>query len=163
VGVALAACALGAVLLVLASRRDAGAEAPASPAAVRTFFHETVLRENVGVRVSHGLEEGRLTVWSDGGVVSSTALATRKKKVAVAGKKLVSYGRETEEDTLRLPPGEHELSVGVTSSDGKVNLVRKLAVDVAADERYLLDVSVRSWPRPKLDVDWRRAATREAS
>jgi len=163
-GIAFAAGGLAVIVLSLVSRPVPEVETSPSPtAAVRSFFHEAVLRENVGMSVSHGLEEGKLTVWSDGGVVKNTGLATRKKKVAVAGKKLVSYGRDTEEDTFRLPPGEHTLSIGVTSSDGKVNLVKKLAVAIAEGERYQLDVSVRSWPRPKLDVVWRRGATREAS
>jgi hypothetical protein len=130
---------------------------------VRSFIHESVLRENIGMRVEHGLADGRLTVWSDGSEVKSRALSARKKKVALAGRSLMSYGRETDEDSLRLPPGPHELSVRVTSGDGRLDLVRKLSVDVAAGERYALDVSVRSWPRPKLDLEWRRAVQKEAS
>jgi hypothetical protein len=164
VGVVLAACALGGAAVFLASRRPAEANVSTSPAArVSSFFHETVLRENVGMRVTHGLEDGQLTVWFDGSAVKHRALATRKKTLAIAGRNLVSYGRETDEDFLRLPPGSHVLSVGITSGDGKVNLVQKLAVEIVSGERYTLDVSVRSWPRPKLDVDWSRAAAREAS
>ncbi len=162
--VVLAACGLLGATVFLTTRRSSDADVSPDPAArVSSFFRETVLRENVAMRVTHGLEAGQLTVWSDGNAVESLALETRKKKLAIAGRSLVSYGRETEDGSLRLPPGSHALSVGIASGDGKVNLVQKLAVEVVSGERYTLDVSVRSWPRPKLDVDWRRSAAREGS
>ncbi|MBZ5637403.1 MAG: serine/threonine protein kinase [Acidobacteriia bacterium] len=163
-GLLLAVGALGGAIWFRSSGRTPDVEAaPSAAARVRSFIHESVLRENIGMRVEHGLGDGRLTVWSDGSEVKSRALSARKKKVAIAGRSLMSYGRETDEDSLRLPPGPHELSVRVTSGDGRLDLVRRLSVEVAAGERYALDVSVRSWPRPKLDLEWRRAVQKEAS
>ncbi len=160
----LAACAVGGAAWMLVSGSAAAAPRPSSPAThLRSFFHESLRRENTGVRVTHGVEAGQLTIYCDGDKVKETPLAAQRKSLAVAGRKLVSYGRETHEYSLRLPAGRHKLSVAVVSSDKKINLLRELTVDVAAGERYALDLSVRSLPWKSLDADWRKAAGKEAS
>ena len=160
----LAACAVGGAAWMLVSGSTGAEPRPSSPATrLRSFFHESLRRENTGVRVTHGVEAGQLTIYCDGDKVKETTLAAQRKSFAVAGMKLVSYGRETNEYSLRLPPGRHKLSVAVVSSDKKLNLLRELTVEVAAGERYTLDLSVRSLPWKSLDADWRIAAGKEAS
>jgi len=113
----------------------------------------------VRVRVTHGLSDGELTVWSDERKVLSEDLEAPEKALNLFGRKLFSYRRANAEWFVRLPEGKHTLRVRVRSRERGLELTRELSNRLETDGHYKLDVSVKSWPSPKLDLDWTSDST----
>jgi len=126
--------------LTPASARPANAEAPGS----------------VPVRVSavHGITDGQLTIWSAGRRVLTEHLEAEKQGVEAFGAKLLSYRRSEAEWPMDLSPGWNRLRVRVTSNERNLNLQGEISKDLQADGRYRLEVRVKTWPSPKLDLKW---------
>lgn len=117
-----------------------------------------IVGERVDVRVEHGLPEGTLTIRTGSGVRLRESLAAPERKLRLGGVEVLSRRSGTEEWSMRLPRGRHELTVEITTSDGTVSLSRTISVDIEAGAANLLDISLRLWPRPRMAVDWSRSS-----
>ena len=107
------------------------------------------------VRVTHGLPDGELTIWWAEQRILSKRLDAREKDVEAFGRKVFSYRRRESVDIpLRLAEGKHGLRVRVRSRERDLDLTSEMTKRVDAGGRYELEVSVRSMPSPKLDLDW---------
>ena len=57
--------------------------------------------------------------------------------------------------TFRLPPGDHDLALALTSPDG-LDLRKTIGVDVEARSAYALKLTVATWPWERLAADWEK-------
>ncbi len=109
----------------------------------------------VAVVVEHGLEDGILEIWVDGNSALHKQLhASRHDLLGVS---FLSYRKGREEWGMRLPAGTRELWVSVTAT-GKEKLAKKIEVNVEPKSAYRLGISVGSWPRSRLALDWESVA-----
>ncbi|HJQ98609.1 MAG TPA: serine/threonine-protein kinase [Candidatus Polarisedimenticolaceae bacterium] len=58
--------------------------------------------------------------------------------------------------TFRLAPGDHDLTLALTSPDG-LDLRKAIELDVDPRSTYALELSVASWPWERLAADWEKA------
>jgi hypothetical protein len=127
---------------------------PATPAPMRPAIAEPAGSVPVRVSAVHGITDGQLTIWSAGRRVLTEHLEAEKKGVEAFGARLLSYRRSEDEWPMDLSPGWNRLRVRVTSSERNLDLQREISKALQADGRYRLEVRVKTWPSPRLDLEW---------
>jgi len=110
----------------------------------------------VTVRVVHGLQSGTVTIWADGRRVLYEDLEADSKAVRAFGAKLLSYRKATQEFPIRLAGGAHSLKVRVSGTASESPLEETIAGAVDPEQRYALEIRVKGWPGPRMDLDWSR-------
>ena len=167
--VALAFCAvmIGAYMLLSRVAPSSGTGSPASadgipgggeiPSQRPALPVDPAVRAAVGepahmtIRVSHRLSDGLLTVSS-----GEEQILTRRLGI---GRARASLRRGVREWPVRIPPGQHTLRVQVASSKRDLELVELLPATVRSQGHYRLEITVKSWPNPKLELEWKPEAT----
>ena len=105
----------------------------------------------VTIQVEHGLEDGAIEISDGAGVVLSERLEAPERDLL--GMSAFKYRSGTETSSVRLAPGDHELSIKVTGRDD-LELVKTLSVQVEPRSEYELHISVATWPRARISADW---------
>ncbi len=173
----LAACALGGYLLVAGPKsvprevvKPAPAPVPKTASIPKTVPVETArlfatlpqpppeppppTPARVDVRVNHGPQDGRLVISSGGRQVLAERLSVSRKDTEASDKKASSRRSGTYTFALRLPPGSHKLRVQIKSVERKMDLSKEIETKAETGARYDLEVTVRSFPKSRLSLDW---------
>jgi tRNA A-37 threonylcarbamoyl transferase component Bud32 len=141
----------------LAIGRDDGSDAPwhASGGLLdRLMGRAEGSSASLTVRVTHGLTDGEITVWSGKKRVLNEDLEADEKEFKPFGTTVFSYHRATTEWSIRVPAGAHDLRVRVQSNEKDLDLVRNVSGSLAPDGHYVLDIDVTTWPIAGMELDW---------
>jgi len=108
----------------------------------------------VRVEVHYGLTDGRLRLWSNDRLLVDQPLTVAERRKGL-GKLLPKRGFSV--FPLKLEPGRNRIRVEVTSAGKDIKVTREIAGLLEPGAHDWLEVRVKTWPEPKMDLDWETA------